>query len=473
MFRLSILGVLGCYLAAGQTTKVDLQNQTRGVDFSAATSTKPAKTGTALPSVCSTGEAYVLTTAVAGSNLYICTAANTWSVQSGQPGPAGPIGATGAQGPAGPTGATGAQGPAGPAGPIGATGPQGLQGPAGTGSTTVQTGSGVPPATCTAPSTSNLGLYTDSTNSDIYVCVATNTWKRIFTGAAGDAVEVTGAIQSALPTPASGSVSCYFDNAALTWQCKNAAGTLYTSVKVAANRTTNQFMTHIGTDGVPATAQPTDADLSMTAASTTNDVSVTKHGFVPVAPNDATKALCGDGHWGTTCGGSGGSSSKPSLDLPVGGCNPYGSAAVSGVWNLDTAGSSCMVDRMAIAFPATGSPTAWAYFRWPSNWNMANPTNVKLSHAQFADAAVGSINYTVSLACALTNYSVTAATFNTPSSLTVATPGYTVSTESTISGIDTTNCTAGSLAIITVSRNTAIGGNFPRETLLFYPSLTQ
>ena len=86
MSRFLLLGVFGCYLAAGQTTKVDLQNQTRGVDFSAATSTKPAKTGTALPSVCSTGEAYVLTTAVAGSNFYICTAANTWSVQSGQPG---------------------------------------------------------------------------------------------------------------------------------------------------------------------------------------------------------------------------------------------------------------------------------------------------------------------------------------------------------------------------------------------------
>jgi hypothetical protein len=104
---------------------------------------------------------------------------------------------------------------------------------------------------------------------------------------------------------------------------------------------------------------------------------------------------------------------------------------------------------------------------------MANPTNVNLSHAQFADAGVGSITYSVSLACALTNYSVTAATFNTPSSLTMATPGYTVATESTITGLDTTNCTPGSLAIITITRNTLIGGNFPGATLLFYPSLTQ
>lgn len=46
----------------------------------------------------------------------------------GQPGPAGPTGATGAAGPAGATGATGAQGPTGA---TGATGPQGATGPAG------------------------------------------------------------------------------------------------------------------------------------------------------------------------------------------------------------------------------------------------------------------------------------------------------------------------------------------------------
>ena len=146
MSRYLILGVLGCYLAAGQTTKVDLQNQTRGVDFSAASSTKPAKTGTALPPVCSTGEAFVLTTAAAGSNFNICIATNTWSVQSGLPGPAGPTGpqgpvgvagpqgATGPTGPTGPTGATGATGaigPQGPAGPTGAIGPQGPAGPTG------------------------------------------------------------------------------------------------------------------------------------------------------------------------------------------------------------------------------------------------------------------------------------------------------------------------------------------------------
>lgn len=134
-----MMSVLGCCLVAAQTTKIDLQNQARGVDFSAATYTKPAKTGTALPSTCSIGEAYVLTTAVPGSNFLICTATNTWTVQSGA-GQQGPQGPAGPQGPVGPQGATGPQGPVGATGATGAqgpAGPQGPQGPAGTGSGTL------------------------------------------------------------------------------------------------------------------------------------------------------------------------------------------------------------------------------------------------------------------------------------------------------------------------------------------------
>lgn len=45
-----------------------------------------------------------------------------------------------------------------------------------------------------------------------------------------------------------------------------------------------------------------DANLSITDI-TTNDVSITKHGFVPKAPNDTTKFLRGDGTWATAGGG--------------------------------------------------------------------------------------------------------------------------------------------------------------------------
>jgi hypothetical protein len=46
----------------------------------------------------------------------------------------------------------------------------------------------------------------------------------------------------------------------------------------------------------------TDANLSMSDI-TTNNVSITQHGFVPKAPNDTTKFLRGDGTWATAGGG--------------------------------------------------------------------------------------------------------------------------------------------------------------------------
>jgi hypothetical protein len=78
-----IVAVLSAGLAATGQTKIDLKNQSQGVDFSGAASTKPMKTGAALPSTCSTGEAYFQTNAPAGQNLYLCTSTNIWSLESG------------------------------------------------------------------------------------------------------------------------------------------------------------------------------------------------------------------------------------------------------------------------------------------------------------------------------------------------------------------------------------------------------
>ena len=64
-------------------TQVDLAKQTKNVDFSTAATTKPAKTGAALPAACATGEYFFLTTAAAGRNTYACTATNTWTLQGG------------------------------------------------------------------------------------------------------------------------------------------------------------------------------------------------------------------------------------------------------------------------------------------------------------------------------------------------------------------------------------------------------
>ena len=76
--RLPILLVTVCVAAVAQTTLVDLKTQSKSVDFSNATLTKPARVGGALPPACSTGEVFFNTSAVAGFNLYICAVTNLW-----------------------------------------------------------------------------------------------------------------------------------------------------------------------------------------------------------------------------------------------------------------------------------------------------------------------------------------------------------------------------------------------------------
>jgi hypothetical protein len=70
-------------ITAMAQTKVDVATQTKSIDFSAASSTKPLKTGKELPAWCAIGEMFFKTTAVAGANLFACTDANRWSVQAG------------------------------------------------------------------------------------------------------------------------------------------------------------------------------------------------------------------------------------------------------------------------------------------------------------------------------------------------------------------------------------------------------
>jgi hypothetical protein len=64
-------------------TRIDLRTQTKSVDFSGASSTKPSQTGTTLPATCAVGQTFLNTSAQPGQNLYVCTAPNTWTAQGG------------------------------------------------------------------------------------------------------------------------------------------------------------------------------------------------------------------------------------------------------------------------------------------------------------------------------------------------------------------------------------------------------
>jgi len=67
---------------AGAQTRIDLKTQGKAVDFAEATLTRPNRMGPALPSSCTTGETFFLTTAAAGANLYGCKD-GAWRVMSG------------------------------------------------------------------------------------------------------------------------------------------------------------------------------------------------------------------------------------------------------------------------------------------------------------------------------------------------------------------------------------------------------
>ena len=82
MRQKSLVLIFAAVSIAAAQTKIDLRTQGKSVDFSAATSTKPSKTGTAFPATCSIGETFFKTDATAGANLYGCTATNIWTVQS-------------------------------------------------------------------------------------------------------------------------------------------------------------------------------------------------------------------------------------------------------------------------------------------------------------------------------------------------------------------------------------------------------
>lgn len=69
----------------GQLTQLDLRLQSRDVDFSSATATKPFKSGAGLPSSCAQGEMYYRVDAAAGMNIYGCTAPNSWTLEQGPP----------------------------------------------------------------------------------------------------------------------------------------------------------------------------------------------------------------------------------------------------------------------------------------------------------------------------------------------------------------------------------------------------
>ncbi|HLG99714.1 MAG TPA: hypothetical protein VKX49_25625 [Bryobacteraceae bacterium] len=81
--RYLVLSILIAPAWAQTPTAIDLKAQTKNVDFTGAASTRPFKSGLSLPATCAVGEMFYLSSATAGTNVFGCTAANTWTVEAG------------------------------------------------------------------------------------------------------------------------------------------------------------------------------------------------------------------------------------------------------------------------------------------------------------------------------------------------------------------------------------------------------
>jgi hypothetical protein len=143
-----------------------------------------------------------------------------------------------------------------PEGNVGSNG-----GGGGGGILTLATGSGSPGGNCTAPSSGNLAAYTDTTTQDLWICLATNIWKKVLSTTTTGVFVQTGATGTSPGAPASGNVTCYYDSTANTMLCLDPGGNVFASVKTASSRTANQFMTYVNSLGLPQTAAIAAADI--------------------------------------------------------------------------------------------------------------------------------------------------------------------------------------------------------------------
>jgi hypothetical protein len=104
-------------------------------------------------------------------------------------------------------------------------------GSGGSGYVSLATGAGAPAINCSAPSSSNLALYLDTTNNDEWWCYATNSWKKTLSVTGSGPYVATGATGSAPSTPATGTVACYFDSTLNTQVCLDSSGNFWQMVK--------------------------------------------------------------------------------------------------------------------------------------------------------------------------------------------------------------------------------------------------
>jgi len=205
-----VLLALGCLAALRGQTQVDLRNQSKNVDFSAALATTPWKIGTTLPPLCNVGAAFFNTTAPAGANVYVCSALNQWTLATGGGGGGGGQ------------------------------------------SVTFATGSGAPTGACTV----GQNLYVDVTNQDLWFCQNTNTWKKSLTTTNTGPFTLTGQNGTNPGAPGLGNTSLFFSSTAKVGQSVDDAGGIATMVRPTDCSAGSQLVQKVNGDGTVTCAAP-------------------------------------------------------------------------------------------------------------------------------------------------------------------------------------------------------------------------
>jgi len=167
-------------------------------------------------------------------------------------------------------------------------------------------------------------------------------------------------------TPATGKGRIYVDSTAKNIAVKDDAGVVKHGVQ-SKSAVASNFLTAISDAGVVTAAQPTDADLSLSAI-TTNDVSTTKHGFAPTLPNDANKFLNGTGGYTVPSGSAGAGSFF--------GIKSF-SAPPSAGWSWDNQGASTIDSSSGYEYLIAASPGAADQLRVRYRTAPATPYTIK------------------------------------------------------------------------------------------------
>src|SRR5579871_1657000 len=426
-------------------TEVDLRMQTKNVDFSGATSTKPSQTGTVTPGTCSPGQTFFLLSATAGQNLLLCTSTNTWTAVTGSGGGGGgsPVLPFATM-----TTTTMVSIVNGPSAVYGCNGVNTL---VGSGTTTLV------PATGTSTEVLLIGISCASAH--LVLIAPTNTLNCAPAGFVScDSVTGANFTDGIIPlasivmsTDGAGSFTfgAPTDLRALIQDDPLTAGAGIVYTKAGSARS-------LAVDSTIVPLLGTANTYLNQSTPGTNPAS----GYQKIYPK-AGSGFCALDSTGTErCTGSGGGSgtTTETIDIPASGCNSSGGA--SGLWQSDygttpavqTCDGSSTIIFAGLNFNATN---ARAYFSWRIPQGQSG--NVGLTLEQYA-GGVGS-SYTIATACPALGSDLvgSSTTFNANQTLT-ASAG--LGTQAlTLSNLTMTGCSPGQTQYVRVTRTDSAGGN--------------